>query len=466
VDFELSGVTVTRPVVAPACDAAVPCDQAIFTSVRTPMGEGYRIIAASAGLKPEEKTAIAKQSPSHGGLCGSGEETKAVAFYKLPGGRLCAALSCTAGKEHSGRGGLRIYTRAVVFDGESFCTFAYNPFNVFRVMESGGLGTPELKPEKTPPGVQLPTNPTKREEETAAAVARAGVDWLGYILRAARSGERLVVACEDPPHCLVEAVFLGIPAPMRQNVSLACGLKFSIGRAFILAGVTGDTAATERIIRGHPVVLVRPNADGSPPKFEYDEWQRMVSDHWTEATARELQEFTARVSPDCSPAALERIAALRNDARRVATAKPAGLLQLVARRLAQADADELECNLRKELAGTIRMRLERIWSQASETELTAHWPALLALAPKSPEAFRLAVALIGLVLRRLAVMSPVAALECTQEISHAQVLRAINADLRDVRAAVERWLLQADPSQARHVEKLLAKRPGTDGCTA
>ena len=67
------------------------CDQAIFTSIRTPMGEGYRIIAASRGLRPHEKQAITRSSPSHDSLCWTPAEEQnipgrlAAAFYKLPG---------------------------------------------------------------------------------------------------------------------------------------------------------------------------------------------------------------------------------------------------------------------------------------------------------------------------------------------------------------------------------------------
>ena len=69
------------------------CDQAIFTSVRTPMGEGYRIIAASRGLSSPEKQAITRMSPSHGALCvspvgeeGSQVDPSAASFYALLSG--------------------------------------------------------------------------------------------------------------------------------------------------------------------------------------------------------------------------------------------------------------------------------------------------------------------------------------------------------------------------------------------
>ena len=84
--------------------ATLTCDQAIFTSIRTPMGEGYRIIAASRGLRPEEKQAITRSSPSHDSLCWPAdkgtEETEnryGAAFYPLPTGRFCVALSCYGG---------------------------------------------------------------------------------------------------------------------------------------------------------------------------------------------------------------------------------------------------------------------------------------------------------------------------------------------------------------------------------
>ncbi len=117
------------------------CDQAIFTSVRTAMGEGYRIIAASPGLRTDEKQAVTRNSPSHEGLCASqqtdaydGWPIAAASIYKLTSGRLCVALSCSAGAEHTGRGGQRIYTHSVVFAAEEFAHCGFNAFHVLREM--------------------------------------------------------------------------------------------------------------------------------------------------------------------------------------------------------------------------------------------------------------------------------------------------------------------------------------------
>ncbi len=458
-DSQLSGMTSTCSVEAPAENVTVLCDQAIFTSVRTPMGEGYRVIAASPGLSAQEKTEITKQSPSHGGLCASDDQATAVAFYQLPGGRLCAALSCAAGKEQSGRGGLRVYTRAVVFDGESFSAFAYNPFNVLRTIAVHGLNTPELKPEKTLPTVELPGNSARRADQTITTISRVGVDWLSYILQSVLTNQRLILAGEGDPSCLVETVILGIPGPLRKNVSFACGLKFSIGRAPTLTGIIGDTKAAERMICGHPLVLVRPQADAPPPPFERGQWQRMVADYWTEAAYAPLQDFVLREFPDCSLPVLERVAALRNDTNHASVSDAAELLATLERRVEQADADEFEQLLLSDLFRTIRMRLEQIWSQATEPELAADWPALVALLRKSPTAFRHTIPLVGLVLRRLASTTPPAALQRALELSGKPAARTIRADLRAVLDAVEAWLPQADAAERRRIDKALAKWP-------
>ena len=59
------------------------CDQAIFTSIRTPMGEGYRVIAASRGVRPNEKQSITRNSPSHDSLCVAPSDTDRADFGEI-----------------------------------------------------------------------------------------------------------------------------------------------------------------------------------------------------------------------------------------------------------------------------------------------------------------------------------------------------------------------------------------------
>ena len=168
----------------------IACDQAIFTSIRSPMGEGYRIVAASRGLKPEEKQAITRCSPSHEALCaprdesGSDADATGTAFYTLPSGRLCAAFTCNAGAEHTGRGGLRVYTQNVVFAETDFAKCGYNPLAVLRAMKVAGMTAPQLHTKPGAPLVPLVADASACNLDGAACstpdpagVARAAHGW-------------------------------------------------------------------------------------------------------------------------------------------------------------------------------------------------------------------------------------------------------------------------------------------------
>ena len=88
----------------------VTCNQAIFTSIRSPMGEGYRVVAASPGLRPEEKIEITRRSPSHNSMTCASEDAVGLLAYALPTGRTCVCSCRHAGAEHTARGGQRVWT--------------------------------------------------------------------------------------------------------------------------------------------------------------------------------------------------------------------------------------------------------------------------------------------------------------------------------------------------------------------
>ena len=65
----------------------VRCEQAIFTSVRSATGQGYQLIASSAGICAEEKVEITKRSASHESICAVGADPVGLMSYRLSTGR-------------------------------------------------------------------------------------------------------------------------------------------------------------------------------------------------------------------------------------------------------------------------------------------------------------------------------------------------------------------------------------------
>ena len=66
---------------APTRDSgAVEADQVVFTSAPSRMAQGYRIVAASRGVLPDEKAEILRRAPSHGSLCVAGQSQMQALF--------------------------------------------------------------------------------------------------------------------------------------------------------------------------------------------------------------------------------------------------------------------------------------------------------------------------------------------------------------------------------------------------
>ena len=75
-----------------AGDGVVQVERAVFTSMRSPMGEGYRIVAASNGICADERREILRCAPSHGSLCDSSPGATGLASFGLDNGRRCIFL--------------------------------------------------------------------------------------------------------------------------------------------------------------------------------------------------------------------------------------------------------------------------------------------------------------------------------------------------------------------------------------
>ena len=80
----------------------IRCDQAVFTSIRSPMGQGYRVVAASGEIRPDEKAEITARSPSHASLCESDTEPIGLSSYRLASGRRCVGHPLRGGAHRCG----------------------------------------------------------------------------------------------------------------------------------------------------------------------------------------------------------------------------------------------------------------------------------------------------------------------------------------------------------------------------
>jgi hypothetical protein len=356
----------------PGTRVKITCDQAVFTSVRTPTGEGYRIIAASRGLTAEEKRAITRNAPSHNGLCDQSAGGRAMAFYPLPTGRLCAACSCCAGSEHTGRGGQRVYTFNVVFAVDRFPAIRFNPFHVFRAIQAAGHGKPRLDLPAELDALELDVS--IREMSRKSASGQGAVDAIGSpahrrrALHCLTSERPLVISMQkDAPSC-VEALILAVPGPARAALSFSEGVRFSVGRCYRLNLISGDAQAARNRAAGQSVEFLDP-AKPLPDDEPASDWFRFVDGHWQAGTLDQLDLRTSASVDNAGGVALEHTAEVYLAIDRVDQFDFYELLAVAGECLGQGQPD----SARAELLERIQPRLVKKWDVLTGSDIEAYW---------------------------------------------------------------------------------------------
>lgn len=457
-------------------DTTLNCEQAIFTSTRTAMGEGYRIIAASKGLRPDEKQTITRNSPSHDALCAAQGrdqaksftegEVVATAFYPLPSGRLCVALSCFAGAEHTGRGGQRIYTHNVVLPADALSKIAFNPYHVLRAMHAEGLATPQLKPPAILPEVQLkiskcggpPSNSVWRAQ-LSSAIRR-------HLLINLLADRSLILNLETDWMEVAEAIILGIPGPSRSKLSVCTGMKYSVGRSHRLQLLHDATTTTKTRMAGQRIEYIEP-ANFNAPKVENSNWATFVDHLWERGDLATLELRTAKPFRDVSLEARERVGrwyVAMNEAPKMETAR---LLSSVAETLEPRN-DPIEREIVAELHGVIQgVILDRLQAM-SWPQISLSWAPLVQAWRRGEAGCMFAHPLVVAGLRRALRDDPAAAAAAAFQVArdvpaHAQA-NGHNKLLDDVLQRAAEWAQLVEAPQREPLRSVVPQwrtvRPG------
>lgn len=395
---------------------AVYCDQAIFTSACSATGTGYRLVAASRGLRADEKQEIVKRSPSHDGLCNPSPDAVGVSFYPLASGRLAVAYTCCAGLEQSARGGQRIYTRAVVLEQQGFAQFGYNPFEVIRSLIDSGQAEPDLQPPPELATLKLGAGLKPDFDGLADCMSRVGPAWARCTLDSLLEGKPTVVVGDFPFAALIESVLLGLPGPVRTQLSFAAGLRYSLGRGFELSALAGDAVRLRQSLRGHSIELLEPAADRIAPTPSDAAWGRMVQHRWERGRWDDLNRLTSRPYADCSAAALDyygRLCRRRDD---VEHQDYAALIATLDEYAAKMPQDELATELTVALVSDALRQLTDLLSTAPIEDLNRHWGAVAVQWCRSASTSAILAPLVGMMLKRMTRLSPVEAAQAAPRI--------------------------------------------------
>jgi hypothetical protein len=320
------------------------------------MGEGYRLVAASAGVRPEEKAAITRNSPSHGGLCGTEPEAKGLAGYPLPTGRYCVACSCYAGQEQSARGGGRVYTSIVLLQRAQFARFGADPLLVAAALTASGSG-----------GIQLDLRPVLEPlpfvDLLSAAVCsstrRAGADARElplHAISAVLAGRRIIVAGAAAPDMVLKEVVAGLPLFVRVRWGFSLGLRYAPSRPYQLCLLDRDQGETQRVIRGHDVCWVDAAAVSPAEASAFDTWLTLVREWGRGARRGDLEHLLRELTQELGPEDLSRVVEICRDADRVRDADECALQQLQRKYQTWRARNDVETRRREQLLAAAERR--------------------------------------------------------------------------------------------------------------
>ena len=307
---ENAGNSPRQPVAPPEHGKTVRVERAVFTSIRTPMGEGYRIVAAGAGITPTEKAEITSRSPSHGALLDKGAAALGLLTYPLSGGRYCVSASRYGGTEHTGRGGERVWTDVVVLDEAAFRALGCNPIRIHGALVAAVPG----------PQAKLPTVLEPMElrawdglDASGRSVRAGEMDPFARVVFALLTGDSWVVAGAVPALGVLENAFDMVPVSQRGALSVSAGLGFCLGRRSSLAFVGSERQAAQRVMAGQNLRWCDLDAAATPEATPFDDWLTLVQVRAAEGRLSSMFRLTARMTEAIEAAGLRRLAGLVSD---------------------------------------------------------------------------------------------------------------------------------------------------------
>ena len=203
-------------------------EQTVFASGKTRYGEGYHVVARSAGISRETVVGLTHWSPSHSSLQSTNADFSSLNYHPLPENRLAVSRTVYGDREFSGRGGLQVVTMALVLTQQQFSGYDNHAFRLMRVARAMGLLRWQPRFAETLPPVELPD-----EEESERLLQRENLTPHAQVSNAIellRAGKRVAIVGSDREHC--EAIVDQLGPHERVHCFFSTGLNASNQRPF------------------------------------------------------------------------------------------------------------------------------------------------------------------------------------------------------------------------------------------
>jgi hypothetical protein len=425
----------------------VVCEQAVYTCVCTASSKGYRIIAASSGLPPHECGEILRCTPGVGGLCVDSPEAVGTSFFHLGDGRYAVLHTCHAGKEPTGRGGRRTYTRIIVVEADGLRRFKNNPFALVRAAAAAGMLAVDLKTDVTLSQMILAPEWGHASPGFEFAGSSVSEKWIAHVCDCLLLGKPAVVSAGVEIQAMTELILLAVPAPMRPEISFSEGVTFSVSRPHRLIVLANVESQTRDRITGTDYVFLDSADDPSTAPAPAHPWARTIGRFIETRRTASLVGMLADRFSEGDVKALDRLGELCLALDSAASSDLDNLIGVAMPYVGINAELPLERELARQVVRLVRHRFSSLISHATCEQLSAVWHRMLSAEPRSSEAARLVEESAALAVTRMSCLDPVAAMGMILETKEATAADHAATDLdyarQTVVTCVGGWVTQA-----------------------
>ena len=214
-------------------------DQLTYGSANRSRMKGYQVLGQSEGVDGKTAKEFCRWAPSHGAL-GSDVDAWGLSFFQLARGTYCLARTMHGGPEYSGRGGLAVFTRALVVSARQLRRYDNDPIALARTAFAlGHLILPETVSQSLA-AAPLPDRPLPMDAPTSGfaaehqpILAEHVVKWVARESASLLKQHGRVMVC-GPCDALpiLHLLFELVDEDARPEISFACGLQKSNHRRF------------------------------------------------------------------------------------------------------------------------------------------------------------------------------------------------------------------------------------------
>lgn len=404
-------------------DDGVVCQQAVYTCLRGPAGCGYRVIAAGDGLSARQWNQIIRYAPAMDGLCVDSPEAVGTSFFAAGDGRYAVLHTCYAGKEPTGRGGRRTYTRIVVVDRDGLRRFRNNPFALIRAARVAGGLTVDLTADVVLPPLRLSPQSGLVTGAYDWAGGPACGQWMARVVDRLLAGRPVVVATDVDTQRAGELILLTVPMPIRPWISLSAGVTPAVSRPHRLVVLANVSPQVRQRIGATGYELVDAAGDPAGDAPAEHPWARTVGRFiLTRRTGALVSMLADRFGPR-DVAVLDRIGQLCLALEEAASGDVERVID-AAMPYVGIDAElPLERELARQVVRLARHRFASLIAHAGSRELSGVWQRMTAATPHSPEAARLIEECAALAVTRLCCLDPVGTMRMILETTREETQR-------------------------------------------